>query len=134
MFLALAIRIGPYYLRDAYRVTLAGDPVSANEALQKELASRGGKYEGLVVNLTGGEVFSTRERNGKFEERSIAWAEPTDYANAQIAINALTYALQKAVDQYGQPGGPWNVPSEPGTWIFEAKQALETAKKLQNNG
>lgn len=51
-----------------------------------------------------------------------------------LAIDTLTTALQKAVDQYGQPGGPWNVPSEPGTWIAEARHALEMAKKLQTNG
>lgn len=27
----------------------------------------------------------------------------------------------------GKPGGPWNVPSEPGTWIDMAKQALAKA-------
>jgi hypothetical protein len=33
-------------------------------------------------------------------------------------------ALTKAVLMYGRPGGPWNVPSEPGTWLGMAKQAL----------
>jgi len=131
MFLAIAIRTGAYCLLDAYRVELAGDVNSASEAIKKEISTRGGKYEGLVVNLTGGEVFSTREMKGQLEERSIAWTSPTDYANAQNAIEALTDALQKAVDQYGHPGGPWNVPSEPGTWIGEAKHALELAEKLK---
>jgi len=134
MFLALAIRTGAYCLLDAYRVELAGDLHSATEAIQKEIEARGGKYEGLVVNLTGGEVFSTRQVNGQLEERSIAWTSPTDYANAQNAIDALTFALQEAVDQYGQPGGPWNIPNEPGTWLAYAKHALEMAQKLQNNG
>lgn len=39
-------------------------------------------------------------------------------------INRLRAALQKAVDDYGKPGGPWNVPSEPGTWLQMAKEAL----------
>ena len=34
--------------------------------------------------------------------------------------------LEKAVGDYGKPGGPWNVPSEPGTWITMARQALAT--------
>lgn len=133
MFLVLAIRTGSYCLRDAYRVGLACDVQAATEAVQKEIEARGGKYEGLVVSLTGGEVFSTREVKGQLEERSIAWTSPTDYANAQNAIDALTFALQNAVDQYGQPGGPWNVPSEPGLWLADAKHALEMAKKLEDN-
>ena len=36
----------------------------------------------------------------------------------------LLAALQKAVADYGKPGGPWNVPSEPGTWIEMAKTAI----------
>ena|GEM_PF-3733632 len=36
----------------------------------------------------------------------------------------LRAALQKAVDLYGKPGGPWNVPDETGTWIAMAKEAL----------
>lgn len=36
----------------------------------------------------------------------------------------LVKALQKAVQDYGGAGGPWNVPDEPGTWIKMAKEAL----------
>ena len=37
-------------------------------------------------------------------------------------------ALEKAVEEYGKPGGPWNVPSEPGSWIALAKAALAKAR------
>ena len=37
-------------------------------------------------------------------------------------------ALVKAVADYGKPGGPWNVPSEPGTWIHSATSALAKAR------
>lgn len=37
----------------------------------------------------------------------------------------LREALQKAVECYGKPGGPWNVLSEPGSWIARAKEALK---------
>lgn len=37
-------------------------------------------------------------------------------------------ALEKAVEDYGKPGGPWNVPSEPGSWIALAKAALAKAR------
>lgn len=33
-------------------------------------------------------------------------------------------ALRMAVDAYGKPGGPWNVPSDPGGWINAARLAL----------
>ena len=37
----------------------------------------------------------------------------------------LREALQYAVEKYGQPGGPWNVPSDPGGWFLRAKKALK---------
>ena len=36
----------------------------------------------------------------------------------------LRAALEKAVKLYGKPGGPWNVPSEPGAWLRMAKDTL----------
>lgn len=39
-------------------------------------------------------------------------------------IDALEKALQRAVDLYGKPGGPWNVPSDPGGWLAESRAAL----------
>lgn len=45
----------------------------------------------------------------------------------------LKAALRKAVDVYGVPGGPWSVPSDPGSWIAQAREALgeepEAARK-----
>ena len=62
-------------------------------------------------------------------------SEFVDKISAQkAAIDQLTAALQKAVNDYGKPGGPWNVPNEPGQWLYEAKQALAAAEKLQDNG
>ena len=40
----------------------------------------------------------------------------------------LREALADAVEKYGKPGGPWNVPSEPGSWITKARAALEGEK------
>lgn len=42
----------------------------------------------------------------------------------EARVNKLEAALQKAVDDYGKPGGPWNVPREAGTWISMAREAL----------
>lgn len=41
-------------------------------------------------------------------------------------------ALEKAVADYGRPGGPWNVPSEPGTWIAMARAAIATGSVVRN--
>lgn len=39
---------------------------------------------------------------------------------------ALISALTEAVALYGKPGGPWNVPSDPGGWMWRAKKALSS--------
>jgi len=47
---------------------------------------------------------------------------------------ALRAALQKAVDDYGKPGGPWNVPGDEGTWLAMARRALDLFASTQTNG
>ena len=44
------------------------------------------------------------------------------------AARAMYQALSEAVEKYGKPGGPWNVPGEPGTWIAKARAALRKAR------
>ena len=50
-------------------------------------------------------------------------------ANADLLSAApdMREALAEAVEKYGKPGGPWNVPGEPGSWIAKAKEALKKA-------
>lgn len=45
----------------------------------------------------------------------------------QKTMNMLVSSLTEAVSLYGRPGGPWNVPSDPGGWIYRAKEALRRA-------
>lgn len=51
-----------------------------------------------------------------------------DLAGGVLELDAyaarLMDCLAKTVAVYGKPGGPWNVPSEPGTWIAEAQALL----------
>ena len=49
----------------------------------------------------------------------------SDLRAARREIKALRDVLKDAVEKYGKPGGPWNVPSEPGSWIARAKDALK---------
>ena len=50
-------------------------------------------------------------------------------ANAHLIAAApeLLDALRAAVDLYGKPGGPWNVPGSVGTWIEQARAAIAAA-------
>lgn len=48
------------------------------------------------------------------------------------AVPELYQALEKAVNDYGSTGGPWNVPSEPGTWLAMAQAALAKARGEAN--
>lgn len=47
------------------------------------------------------------------------------FVDQEKKIDALRKALQEAVDVYGKPGGPWNVPSDPGGWLGRARKALK---------
>ena len=40
------------------------------------------------------------------------------------AVQRRADTESETVDDYGKPGGPWDVPSEPGTWLQMAKEAL----------
>ena len=51
-------------------------------------------------------------------------------ANAHLIAAApdMYEALEMAILEYGKPGGPWNVPSSPGSWIDKAKAAIVKAR------
>ena len=52
-------------------------------------------------------------------------------ANLIAAAPDMYEALEAAILEYGKPGGPWNVPSSPGTWIDKAKAAIVKARGEQ---
>lgn len=51
-----------------------------------------------------------------------------EYREQQRQIATLRDALQYAVEKYGKPGGPWNVPGDPGGWLDRARKALEATE------
>lgn len=66
-------------------------------------------------------AFDGHEWPQAFARHRIA-TRPTDHAPA------LLEALKYAVEKYGKPGGPWNVPSDPGGWLDRARQAIAAAE------
>lgn len=78
------------------------------------------KHVEFVASARGIEYFSARDA-GEFmdlcKKYEVSFLDPKSEKRRRAA-------LQKAVDDYGKPGGPWNVPSEPGTWLQMAKAAL----------
>jgi len=68
----------------------------------------------------------------------LNFGESGGYPNEQAAKDAakflihgpaLLYQLKEAVEKYGKPGGPWNVPNEPGEWISNARKLLKILKR-----
>lgn len=62
-------------------------------------------------------------------EHHAGWFADIDHPDARLIAAApdLLSALQYAMDQYGKPGGPWNVPSDPGGWLDRARNAVAKA-------
>lgn len=52
----------------------------------------------------------------------------TDAAMFLINGPELLDQLESTIEKYGKPGGPWNVPSEPGEWISNARKLLKLLK------
>ena len=44
-------------------------------------------------------------------------------------VRKLTEILKDTVQRYGKPGGPWNIPGEPGSWIQVTRQAIKEAEE-----
>jgi hypothetical protein len=53
-------------------------------------------------------------------------------AHAISALPDLVLALKIAIAKYGKEGGPWNVPTSPGSWIAMAKDAIDKAEGKQS--
>lgn len=44
------------------------------------------------------------------------------------AAPELLAVLKETVAAYGKPGGPWNVPNDPGGWLERARAAIAKAE------
>lgn len=106
----------------------------------KVTQSNTGTYT-VNFECSNGEELSKTNARLLFEESAIS--EVIDDLNMHRGDHALLVriaeleaerdrmreALAEAVEKYGKPGGPWNIPGESGSWIAKAREALEGAEK-----
>jgi len=86
---------------------------------------------GTWVEVTSDDVADICSCNpGHIDQGHLGRSHEEMWANAQLIAAAprMFKALKKAVKDYGKPGGPWNVPNEPGTWIALAQAAIQAAE------
>ena len=76
---------------------------------------------GLIVGARG--IIIRQQWEGT---RTIDELEANDHLIA--AAPDMYEALEAAILEYGKPGGPWNVPSSPGSWIEKARAAIAKAR------
>ena len=57
-------------------------------------------------------------------------ALPVDWGDNPLRDGSAYRIIAYAVEKYGKDGGPWNVPSDPGSWIAMARDWLENAAGL----
>jgi hypothetical protein len=55
-------------------------------------------------------------------------AEMTEIARRAACYDDLLAVVEEAIRLYGRPGGPWNVPSDPGGWMDRAQAAVAKAR------
>lgn len=49
-----------------------------------------------------------------------------------VVFDMMLNHLKETAKLYGKNGGPWNVPSSPGTWISETKKIIKMAEDVRN--
>jgi hypothetical protein len=86
--------------------------------------SRAGYW--IAVDKHPFSVVATLDEEGRYGAIEGDNAE----ANARLIAAApdLLAVVEEAIRLYGKPGGPWNVPSDPGGWIARAQAAVAKAR------
>ncbi len=84
-----------------------------------------GEYEFEIVSTIAGDTWA--------KLASTEMEEILEVANLFAAAPDMLAALEEAVSLYGIPGGPWNVPSDPGGWLKQARAAIAKAKAKGGN-
>lgn len=88
---------------------------------------RGGKRKQVPWEVCDWISSITVREGKKMVCRCTKSEQGKNYAVMISAVPDMREALAEAVEKYGKPGGPWNVPGEAGSWIAKAKAALKKA-------
>lgn len=86
----------------------------------------GGMYNTEVFSATHG-VIATCAWTPQPRANGVTGTYRDANAHLIAAAPELLDALRAAVDLYGKPGGPWNVPGSAGCWITQARAAISQA-------
>ncbi len=81
-----------------------------------------GPHKAERISGTSGQYLIT---DGK---KHLALVPSGTNAMLYAAAPDMYEALEAAILEYGKPGGPWSVPSSPGTWIEKARAATAKAR------
>lgn len=63
-----------------------------------------------------------RRAIGAVHDHRQVFLDPQSVLDLIAESERMRAVLRSAVDLYGKPGGPWNVPSDPGSWIASARE------------
>lgn len=86
---------------------------------------RAEKAEAEIARLT--DAIATLRELRDYDGKLIA-SQKYELSRRDEALRIAEEALSETVAAYGNQGGPWNVPSNPGGWLSRARAALETIR------
>lgn len=98
-----------------------------------ELFEVGGKHKHLCPSKNGTSILTVSLEYITDDGEPDYFGSVYYPADAYLIAAApdMYEALEMAILEYGKPGGPWSVPSKPGTWIDKAKAAIVKARGEQ---
>lgn len=106
-------------------------PLDSNERVKElekeksELLAKCEKYE-CEIGLSKQRIAALESKSNMYIDLAVAMASAARKVDSlEKERDRLREALAEAVEKYGKPGGPWNIPGEPGSWIAKAREALK---------
>lgn len=97
------------------------------EKEKSELLAKCEKYE-CEIGLVKQQIAALESKSNMYIDLSVAMASTARKVDGlEKERDRMREVLAEAVEKYGKPGGPWNIPGEPGSWIAKAREALEGA-------
>ena len=95
------------------------------EQENRELLAKCEKYE-CEIGLSKQRIAALESKSNMYIDLAVAMASAArEVDSLEKERDRMREALAEAVEKYGKPGGPWNIPGEPGSWIAKAREALK---------